>query len=104
MSVMVRSYVAYIQATSISILWQMHTIQRLKLPSSLLSMNGSRTSSLYYLANYSGSISAEHGLGLMKAEKIGFSKDALSIQIMTDIKRVFDPKGLMNPYKYLPCT
>jgi len=40
----------------------------------------------------------------MKAEKIGFSKDALSIQIMTDIKRLFDPKGLMNPYKYLPCT
>jgi len=38
----------------------------------------------------------------MKAEKIGFSKDALSIQIMKDIKRRFDPQGLLNPYKYLP--
>ncbi|WFD20886.1 (R)-2-hydroxyglutarate--pyruvate transhydrogenase [Malassezia caprae] len=55
-----------------------------------------------WIQNVDGSISAEHGLGLMKAEKIGFSKDALSIQYMKDIKRLFDPKGILNPYKYLP--
>lgn len=47
----------------------------------------------------SGSISAEHGLGLMKADKIGYSKDPLSVHYMQEIKKLFDPKGLLNPYK-----
>ncbi|WFD04707.1 (R)-2-hydroxyglutarate--pyruvate transhydrogenase [Malassezia vespertilionis] len=55
-----------------------------------------------FVASVRGSISAEHGLGLMKADKIGYSKDLVSIDCMKRIKRVFDPKGLLNPYKYLP--
>lgn len=35
----------------------------------------------------------------MKAEKIGYSKDPLSVHYMQEIKRLFDPKGLLNPYK-----
>lgn len=35
----------------------------------------------------------------MKAEKIGYSKDPLSVHYMKEIKRLFDPKGLLNPYK-----
>ncbi|UZJ52287.1 hypothetical protein CBS101457_001607 [Exobasidium rhododendri] len=46
-----------------------------------------------------GSISAEHGLGRMKGEKIGYSKSSTSVAIMKDIKHLFDPDNIMNPYK-----
>ncbi|KAN0061071.1 D-lactate ferricytochrome c oxidoreductase [Thecaphora frezii] len=48
-----------------------------------------------------GSVSAEHGLGLMKAHKIGYTKDAVSIDYMKKIKDLFDPKRILNPYKYI---
>lgn len=47
-----------------------------------------------------GSISAEHGLGLMKAPFLKYSKNNSMINIMKQIKKMFDPKGIMNPYKY----
>lgn len=46
-----------------------------------------------------GSISAEHGLGLMKAQAVGFSKSAACIAVMKQIKQVLDPRGILNPYK-----
>jgi FAD/FMN-containing dehydrogenase len=49
-----------------------------------------------------GSVSAEHGLGLMKANCIGYSKSPEMIETMRKIKHLFDPKGIMNPYKFLP--
>ncbi|TPX42583.1 hypothetical protein SeMB42_g04671 [Synchytrium endobioticum] len=49
-----------------------------------------------------GSISAEHGLGLVKAPYLTYSKGAESIRAMRMIKELFDPKRIMNPYKYLP--
>ncbi|CEP02331.1 hypothetical protein PBRA_008915 [Plasmodiophora brassicae] len=49
-----------------------------------------------------GSVSAEHGLGLMKANCIGYSKCAASIHAMQSIKSMFDPNGILNPYKVLP--
>ncbi|WFD32451.1 (R)-2-hydroxyglutarate--pyruvate transhydrogenase [Malassezia sp. CBS 17886] len=55
-----------------------------------------------WIASVSGSISAEHGLGVMKAEKIGYSKDPVAVRYMKRIKSLYDPKGLLNPYKYLP--
>jgi FAD/FMN-containing dehydrogenase len=48
-----------------------------------------------------GSISAEHGLGQMKGKFIGYSKSPEMIDVMRDIKKLFDPKGIMNPYKFL---
>lgn len=35
----------------------------------------------------------------MKAEKIGYSKDPVSIDYMKRIKDLFDPKKILNPYK-----
>lgn len=35
----------------------------------------------------------------MKAENIGYTKDPLSVHYMKDVKNLFDPKGLLNPYK-----
>lgn len=49
-----------------------------------------------------GSISAEHGLGLMKAQHIHFSKSPLAVSLMQTIKKQLDPNGIMNPYKMLP--
>ncbi|MGZ4159094.1 MAG: FAD-binding oxidoreductase, partial [Bacteroidia bacterium] len=46
-----------------------------------------------------GTISGEHGIGLVQQEymNIVFSKKALEIQ--RSIKNVFDPKGILNPGK-----
>ncbi|PAN09887.1 hypothetical protein PAHAL_2G056100 [Panicum hallii] len=49
-----------------------------------------------------GSISAEHGLGLMKAEKIHYSKSPEAVQLMASIKKLMDPNSILNPYKVLP--
>ncbi|KAI9017826.1 hypothetical protein BC832DRAFT_545797 [Gaertneriomyces semiglobifer] len=51
---------------------------------------------------YGGSISAEHGLGLMKAPYLEYSKSKEFIDLMRSVKRAFDPKGILNPYKYFP--
>ncbi|KAI5477226.1 D-lactate dehydrogenase 2, mitochondrial precursor [Pseudohyphozyma bogoriensis] len=49
-----------------------------------------------------GSISAEHGLGVMKAPYLSYSKSDASIKVMQTLKEVFDPREILSPYKYLP--
>jgi FAD/FMN-containing dehydrogenase len=48
---------------------------------------------------YRGSISAEHGVGLLKRDFLHFTRTPAEIQIMRGIKAVLDPKGIMNPGK-----
>ncbi|KAK8144653.1 hypothetical protein G3M48_005503 [Beauveria asiatica] len=48
-----------------------------------------------------GSISAEHGLGLAKKNYIQYSRNETMIGLMKQIKQLYDPNGIMNPYKYL---
>jgi FAD/FMN-containing dehydrogenase len=48
---------------------------------------------------HNGSISAEHGIGLMKKAYLGFSQSEQSIGLMRTIKNAIDPDGIMNPYK-----
>jgi FAD/FMN-containing dehydrogenase len=48
-----------------------------------------------------GSISAEHGLGVTKKPYIGYSKSETMIKLMKQIKDLYDPNGIMNPYKYI---
>ena len=50
----------------------------------------------------SGSISAEHGIGQSKKEYLGHIKDDNVLNIMKQMKMMFDPHGIMNPNKYLP--
>jgi len=54
------------------------------------------------LASYNGSVSAEHGIGYAKTSALGYSKDQTSIELMKEIKKLFDPHGIMNPWKVLP--
>jgi FAD/FMN-containing dehydrogenase len=51
------------------------------------------------LEKYGGSVSAEHGIGLLKKHAIGFSRTQAEIELMRVIKKGFDPSGLMNPGK-----
>lgn len=54
-----------------------------------------------FLASYNGSISAEHGLGAMKAHAIHYSKSGVQVDLMKKIKALIDPNGIMNPGKVL---
>jgi D-2-hydroxyglutarate dehydrogenase len=55
-----------------------------------------------WTSKHRGSISAEHGLGLMKANEIFYSKSHETVQLMASIKKLMDPNGILNPYKVLP--
>ncbi|WP_277960449.1 FAD-binding oxidoreductase [Pseudomonas sp. RIT-To-2] len=48
---------------------------------------------------YNGSISAEHGVGLVKRDYLNYSRSEAEIQYMKALKVVFDPNGIMNPGK-----
>ncbi|KAH8151047.1 uncharacterized protein LAJ45_04748 [Morchella importuna] len=48
-----------------------------------------------------GSVSAEHGLGVAKREFVGYSRGETELKVMKSLKDLFDPKGIMNPYKYI---
>lgn len=48
---------------------------------------------------YGGSISAEHGIGLLKKHYITYTRSPAEIALMKGVKSVFDPDGIMNPGK-----
>jgi D-lactate dehydrogenase (cytochrome) len=48
-----------------------------------------------------GSISAEHGIGRLKAAQFARRADPVELAVMHDLKRALDPKGIMNPGKVL---
>jgi FAD/FMN-containing dehydrogenase len=48
---------------------------------------------------YNGSISAEHGVGLVKRDYLEYSRSPVEIAYMKAVKAVFDPNGIMNPGK-----
>jgi D-lactate dehydrogenase len=49
-----------------------------------------------------GTISGEHGIGLVKRAWVAREVDQNSLDLMRAIKRQFDPKGILNPGKALP--
>jgi FAD/FMN-containing dehydrogenase len=51
------------------------------------------------VAAAAGSGSAEHGVGIAKRAYLHLSKPAAAVEAMRGVKRVFDPDGIMNPYK-----
>lgn len=58
---------------------------------------------LFYqtLARFSGSISAEHGIGLEKKAYLALTRNADELHWMLRLKQLFDPLGLLNPGKVL---
>ena len=51
-----------------------------------------------------GSITGEHGVGLIKVDHVTRSVDPVALEAMLAIKRLFDPNGIMNPGKKLPTS
>lgn len=50
---------------------------------------------------WSGTVSAEHGIGVIKRRYLGHSRTPEEIAVMRAIKHVLDPKGLLNPGKVI---
>lgn len=51
------------------------------------------------LKDFDGSISAEHGIGLVKKGYLDSTRGPAEIALMKAVKRTFDPQGLLNPGK-----
>ena len=51
------------------------------------------------VADFDGSISAEHGIGLRKKDYLTFSRSAKEIEMMRQIKLALDPSAIFNPHK-----
>ena len=54
------------------------------------------------VARHRGSISAEHGIGLLKRDALAQHEPAVAIDLMRRIKAALDPRDLLNPGKLLP--
>jgi FAD/FMN-containing dehydrogenase len=48
-----------------------------------------------------GSVSAEHGIGLLKKPWLGYTRSSAEIGIMRHVKAMLDPHGVLNPGKVL---
>jgi len=51
------------------------------------------------LQRHGGSISAEHGIGLVKRAYLESTRSAAEIALMQGVRKVFDPNGVLNPGK-----
>jgi FAD/FMN-containing dehydrogenase len=50
---------------------------------------------------HQGSVSAEHGIGLLKKEWLGHTRSPAEIALMRQLKAALDPNGILNPGKVL---
>ena len=48
---------------------------------------------------FHGSVSAEHGVGLLKKNALSFSRTPAELAIFRSVKKALDPQGLLNPGK-----
>ena len=53
------------------------------------------------VTRWHGSISAEHGIGQMKAGELARLGDPVALDLMARVKAALDPNGLLNPGKLL---
>ena len=51
------------------------------------------------VAKFGGSISAEHGIGIMKRKLLPQVKDPVALDLMRTLKRTLDPNNILNPGK-----
>ncbi len=53
------------------------------------------------VAKHHGSISAEHGIGVLKRDALPHVKDPTAFEVMKSLKRLLDPNNILNPGKVL---
>ena len=46
---------------------------------------------------YQGSVSAEHGIGMLKKDFLAYSRTPEELALMRTLKQALDPKGILNP-------
>jgi FAD/FMN-containing dehydrogenase len=69
-------------------------------PSDFFRATGQADHAVFELVQrYRGSISAEHGIGLVKKEYLTYSRTPGEIAVMRAIKRALDPDNILNPGK-----
>lgn len=52
-----------------------------------------------YAGKYRGSVSGEHGIGILNRSALKYSKATSAIDTMKNIKGLLDPNEILNPYK-----
>jgi FAD/FMN-containing dehydrogenase len=72
-------------------------------PATFLAEHEQRVNTLVYdsVQHFGGSISAEHGVGSLKVDKLEHHKSPVALEMMRAIKRSLDPANLMNPGRVL---
>ncbi|XP_078616343.1 D-2-hydroxyglutarate dehydrogenase, mitochondrial-like [Branchiostoma floridae x Branchiostoma japonicum] len=55
-----------------------------------------------WVAKCKGSVSAEHGMGILKRDYLYHSNTGPAVLLMKQLKKLMDPKGILNPYKIFP--
>ncbi|MBD3893229.1 FAD-binding oxidoreductase [Hydrogenophaga sp.] len=53
------------------------------------------------VTRYHGSVSAEHGIGSLRAGLLPQYKDPVALRLMRAVKQALDPQGIMNPGRVL---
>ena len=80
---------------------------------SLVEKNGPVSAGMVDAASYEilketvgmeGRIAAEHGIGVVKKDKIGLNIDPPTLDLMRSVKRTFDPNNILNPGKIFSFT
>ena len=51
---------------------------------------------LTQVARLHGSISAEHGIGLLKKQYLPYNRSSKELDFMCALKRLFDPRAILN--------
>lgn len=57
---------------------------------------------LQLVASHGGSISAEHGVGILKSRWLNYTRSADELELMRSLKRVIDPESIFNPGVIFP--
>ena len=72
-------------------------------PKAFLREQEARVNTLVFdaVARFKGSISAEHGIGSLKVDKLPHYKDPVALALMRSIKQALDPQNLLNPGRVL---
>jgi glycolate oxidase len=68
-------------------------------PVSASMVDGASLEILKETVRIEGRIAAEHGIGVVKRDKIGLNIDPPTLDLMRQVKRIFDPNNILNPGK-----
>ncbi|NMP24174.1 FAD-binding oxidoreductase [Sulfobacillus harzensis] len=70
-------------------------------PSQVARLKAADHAILAACVEFGGAITGEHGIGIDKAEHLPLMYNADELAVMGEVKRAFDPEGLLNPLKAL---